>query len=360
MNTTPNVPAIPADLLIPKDVLGPQSLFTTEGAMDSLVEAIRKQAHDDNTFDMTTKEGRDGIKSLAYRVARSKTFIVEMSKEYIKPMDDKIKTARAATKSMESKLDELRDEIRDPVTKFEAQEEERINEIKDRMGRFDLLTKTDETTTSDQLVARLDELAMLFDFDWQEYEDIALKAYNRVKDVLETKHQARVQHEEDQKELERLRAEQAAEKEELEQLRKEKREREAAEAAAKVEVPTTDKIEVTQGDVQTVDLSTGEILSTDDDGTPGTPHPPAEQSPQLELGKDYTEGETTTVILDTPEDVETTLEFDMPPLLDRIQAANQFVSVMQEAQPGNEHIYRTLLDALAFYAAHNLKEEEAA
>lgn len=78
-------------------------------------------------LDASTSIGRKEITSVAYKVSRSKTLIDGVGKDIVSEIKAKAKVIDVQRKEARDFLDALRDEIRQPVTDFEA-EQERIQQ----------------------------------------------------------------------------------------------------------------------------------------------------------------------------------------------------------------------------------------
>lgn len=107
----------------PKNVM---AVFTTPGAVDPILERIRQEI-DDFTPDVTTKKGRDAVASMAYRVAQSKTYLDSVGKKLADEVKDIPKKVDASRKKVRDTLDQWRDEVRAPLTIWEAAEKARID-----------------------------------------------------------------------------------------------------------------------------------------------------------------------------------------------------------------------------------------
>ncbi len=131
--------------LITLDQIKKDVLFSKAGEIDKALAIVRTEL-DKFKPDITTKEGREMIASMAYRVSRSKTFLGAVFIEYVAEARKKIKEANSIWKPAEEKLDKWRDETRKPLADFEAAETiakveaERLEKIKIQ-GRVDTLHK---------------------------------------------------------------------------------------------------------------------------------------------------------------------------------------------------------------------------
>ena len=190
--------------------------------MEALLAEVR--AHIDAfEGDPTTEGGRDEIKSMAYRITRSKTAIDGVGKEYVAEAKAKIKIIDNARKLARDTLDEWRDEVRKPVTEWEERQAQASKAIEDmiRIG-MNPGTTIEEIEASLAQVQAVD-VSNVPDDSMDAIDSAQIDAIQKVQAALDKAKQAE------------------AERAELEALRKEKEDREAqerqeaikAEAAAK-------------------------------------------------------------------------------------------------------------------------------
>jgi len=100
------------------------AIFTNKG-IDPLLEDIKKRVADFKP-DISTDDGRQEIKSFAYKIARSKTALDDMGKELVSEWKSKSKLVDAERKRVRDAMDEMRDAVRKPLTDWEDAEKERI------------------------------------------------------------------------------------------------------------------------------------------------------------------------------------------------------------------------------------------
>ena len=93
------------------------AVFT--GGLDDLLAGIRAKATE-TAPDVTTAAGRKAIASTAYRVAQSKTFIDAAGKSLVEDAKRKTAAIDAERKRARDYLDALKDEVRRPLTEWEA------------------------------------------------------------------------------------------------------------------------------------------------------------------------------------------------------------------------------------------------
>lgn len=115
--------------LIPVETVNAGELFAGDG-LDALLQKIRAHATS-VAADVTTDKGRKEIASIAYKVARSKTTIDEAGKSLVAEWKAKSSGVDAARKRARDYLDALKDEVRQPLTDWEAEQERIAEEARD-------------------------------------------------------------------------------------------------------------------------------------------------------------------------------------------------------------------------------------
>ncbi|EMN0343996.1 TPA: hypothetical protein JD310_002353 [Morganella morganii] len=183
-------------------------LFTAPDKVQVLLSGIREKALAEQALldtDLSKAKNRDAIKSLAYKVTQSKTYIDKAGKAVVDELKELPKKVDASRKQCRDELDALSEEIRKPVTAWEDAEK--------------------------ALVAA-EELARQIERDHEE----ALQM-NELHDLRKAEEERkRIEHE---NEIKRQAAEQAR----IEAEQKAQRDREAAELKARQEVEAAAKRE---------------------------------------------------------------------------------------------------------------------
>ncbi|CAH3647457.1 hypothetical protein AI2651V1_3763 [Klebsiella pneumoniae] len=193
------------------------AVFTNNDQLDPLIEAIEKEARS-LVPDVTTKKGRDAIASMAHKVARSKTYIDNAGKDLVAELKALPKQIDESRRVVRERLDALKDEVRRPLTEWEA-EQERIK-AEEAMNALHVEALVMNEDFDRQMAARIEsdhEMALLMNdaFD-REQADKAAEAERQ-----------RIAHEE---EIKRLAA--AAAAREVEQRAQREREEAALREAA--------------------------------------------------------------------------------------------------------------------------------
>ena len=239
-----------------------REVFQTPGAIQSIIDEVRTKALLEAP-EISTAKGRQAIASAAYKVAQTKTYIDKVGKEITDELKAIPKIVDENRRIAREQLDQLKDEIRKPLTEWEeeqarieaekkaaeeavklAEQIERDHELALLMNaEFDRKREEEARQAEEARKAREDEIAR------QAAEQARIEAENKAKAereaadraVLEAKlAQERAEREKAEAEARAIREKQEAEarvKAELEaqekRLREEQAEKERAEAEAK-------------------------------------------------------------------------------------------------------------------------------
>lgn len=98
------------------------AVFTNNEQLDPILEKIEKEARS-LVPDVSTKKGRDAIASMAHKVARSKTYIDNAGKDLVAELKALPKQIDESRRIVRERLDALKDEVRRPLTEWEAEQE---------------------------------------------------------------------------------------------------------------------------------------------------------------------------------------------------------------------------------------------
>lgn len=112
------------------------AFFTREGAIDPVLAAIRKEV-DAFKGDAKTDKGRKAIKSMAFKITQSKTYIEGVGKSVAADAKELPKKVDASRKRLRDTLDAWAEEVRRPVTEWEVVEDARITKHKDIIARIE-------------------------------------------------------------------------------------------------------------------------------------------------------------------------------------------------------------------------------
>lgn len=117
------------------DAAGALAMFTKESEFDDLLRKIREQT-DAHEPDVSTAAGRDEIKSLAYKITRTKTTLDDLGKQVKADAQKTVDQVDATRKRMRDTLDDLKEKVRKPVTDFEKKQREAKEKIEFALGRL--------------------------------------------------------------------------------------------------------------------------------------------------------------------------------------------------------------------------------
>lgn len=221
------------------------AVFTNQEQLDPLIEAIEKEARS-LVPDLSTKKGRDAIASMAHKVARSKTYIDNAGKDLVAELKALPKQIDEIRRLVRERLDALKDEVRRPLTEWEAEQERiKAEEVMNAM-HAEALVMNENIDLQRAIQYESDhEMALLMNekID-REREEARQKA-----EQAKREHEERIKREAEEKarreadEAAKREIEAAAAREREATLAKERAEREAKELAEKAE---RDRIEAEQ------------------------------------------------------------------------------------------------------------------
>ncbi|MDV0651761.1 hypothetical protein RZP13_20185 [Klebsiella quasipneumoniae subsp. similipneumoniae] len=213
------------------------AVFTNNDQLDPLIEAIEKEARS-LVPDVTTKKGRDAIASMAHKVARSKTYIDNAGKDLVAELKALPKQIDESRRVVRERLDALKDEVRRPLTEWEA-EQERIK-AEEAMNALHAEALAMNEDFDRQLAARIEsdhEMALLMndDFDRDQAEKKAEAERQRIFREEEMVRRAEEKAKREAEERHRAELEAAARREAEERAAKERAERERIEGIQRAE-----------------------------------------------------------------------------------------------------------------------------
>ena len=208
-------------------------VLTDDQAFDAFYERMKAET-DKHEPDVTTDKGRKAVIALARRVTTTKTAITAAAKGLTEAWRDQTNKVNAARRPIEERLAALADEVRRPVTEWEAAEAARVerNRVRIQAIRDAGIVREDDTAASVEARGRETwALSPSEDFYAAETEAFAAAKDATVK-VLVVARDRLQQEEADRAELARLRQEAA-----------ERAEREAAEQAERDRVAAVERAE---------------------------------------------------------------------------------------------------------------------
>jgi len=206
----------------------PVSVLTDEDKYSKFLAFVKSEIA---KYDLSieTDAGRQQIKSLAYKVTRTKTTIDEAGKKLNEEARAQINAVDAKRRKIREELDGLAKDVRRPLTEWEEAEKAREQQVARTFERLRELAAVQAEEASDAIAGRISQVDAI-DISEDVFRSRAAEAERlkeKTRNDLQALFERTKQHEADQAELARLRAEQ----EERERQEREARERKEAEQA---------------------------------------------------------------------------------------------------------------------------------
>jgi len=207
-------------------------IYVPDG-LKPFIERVRAEVSGE-VPDLSTKKGRDRIASLAAKVSKSKVAVEKPGRDYLKRLKEMPKVVEAELRDFVNGMDTLRDEVRKPLTDWEAKEAARVADFEERIDHLKEFAVVSDDLRAAGIQVQIYNLQNIdITESWQEFEAEAHRVKAASLETLQQLLTKRKAHEAQQAELERLREEQAAQaqREREAQLVREAEERARAEAA---------------------------------------------------------------------------------------------------------------------------------
>ena len=199
-------------------------VFSTPEALTSILDQIETEALA-QVPDTSTKKGRDAIKSLAYKVAQSKTTLDKAGKDLNEEARAQITAVDGQRRRLRDRLDDLKTKVRAPLNDWETKEETRKAKLSERLA----LLSPDRTSPA-MPSAKIREIGAEIENteignDWDEFQPRALAARETALTKIGADLLAAEQREANEAELAVLR--EAAAKSKADKIERERKEAEA-------------------------------------------------------------------------------------------------------------------------------------
>lgn len=115
------------ELIVPEKINALE--IYTNGQVDPILEEITRKAKS-FTPKLDTDKGRKEIASMARKVASSKVYLDNLGKELVASWKEQSKAVDSSRKHIRDYLDALRDEVRQPLTEYEKEQERLAEEAR--------------------------------------------------------------------------------------------------------------------------------------------------------------------------------------------------------------------------------------
>jgi len=220
--------------LIVIEKVNPIEVFTGNG-LDPLLEQIKREV---SAFEpnLETVTGRKEVASMAHKVSKSKVVIDNLGKDLVADWRQKSKQVDAARKSARDFLDNLKEEVRKPLTEWEEEEKARVEAEQ---------LKQEIKLAHESAIAENDLFDRQRDIERKEAELAKQEEERKAKELSEQQERERVEREERLKkeaaEKAKREAEESAKREREELQRKEREAIEAKERAEREKIAAEER-----------------------------------------------------------------------------------------------------------------------
>lgn len=211
------------------DIKNPLQVFSTPKGLDAIIDKIEAEVSTIDQ-DVSTKEGRDNIRSIAAKLAKSKTALDKMGKELTEEQRAIVNAVNAERSRAWDRMEALQHKVRQPLTDYENAEKARVQGHEDALAHIVSLGVFEGDVTTAIIEERIKQFESLAPRNWQEFDVRYAYEVKMLSAALETRLAASKKADADRAELARLQAEEQAR---LQKEREEKIRTEAAEAAKK-------------------------------------------------------------------------------------------------------------------------------
>ena len=177
------------------------------GGLSRFIDAVKDEVCAE-VPDLTTKKGRDRIASLSAAVSKRKAAVEKPGRDYLRHIKALPKVVEDELREFVIAMNTLRDQVRQPLTDWEAADTARKDRHVDAIQAIEDLAVDLGLLTASELRAGITTAeAVQIDKHWEEFEVEAARTKDHVLTRLRAALSAREQYEAEQAELARLRAE---------------------------------------------------------------------------------------------------------------------------------------------------------
>lgn len=226
-------------------ILEPKALVAADvfapGGVQALLDRIEREVRSVRA-DISTASGRDQIRSLAYKVARSKTALDAMGKALTDEWRSRTDAVNAERRAIRDRLDALAEDVRRPLTAWEQAEKDRVAGHERALAEMVEAPGYGATETAAEIELRLSYLRSYPARDWREFAQRAADTLAAEIERTERLLAAARKREAEAAELARLRAEaEERARQEAARAQAEREARIAAEAAERARVQAEER-----------------------------------------------------------------------------------------------------------------------
>jgi chromosome segregation ATPase len=197
---------IPLENVTAADLYGGADEVKLHDLLAGIKDTAKKMA---KGLGVKKKGDRDEIASIAYKVARSKTTLDNAGKEFVADLKNQAKIVDARRRDVREQLDALRDEVREPLNRWEENEQARIEDLTDAIGRIrqngNWCVENWQNAPLTDIQNLRDEIQKVNPEEFQEFEENCSETRMAALAKIDTAIRKREQYDSEQAELEQLR-----------------------------------------------------------------------------------------------------------------------------------------------------------
>lgn len=176
------------------------------GGLGQFFDAVKAEVTTE-VPDLKTAKGRARIASLAATVSKSKAAVEKPGRDYLKRLKEMPKVVEAELREFVTKMDNLRDATRQPLTDWEDADQARKDRHVDGIQAIKDLAVFEAPPAATHVVKIIADLESVeINDSWEEFLAEAAQVKDQTLAKLRTLHTERIQYEAEQAELARLRA----------------------------------------------------------------------------------------------------------------------------------------------------------
>jgi colicin import membrane protein len=138
-----------------------------------MLDALEKEVLAEH-LTVADQKGRDRVKSLAYKVARTKTTWDDAGADLVADQKKAIAAVDKRRKTMRDRMDDLKEKVRKPLTDWEAKDADRVKAHKDRIAAL-FSPPTVPADSADLRALRETTIALEVGPEWEEFVEAATK-----------------------------------------------------------------------------------------------------------------------------------------------------------------------------------------
>ncbi len=188
----------------------PEVIFK-EGGSQSILDEIKAFAASIDK-DISTEAGRDNIRSVAYKITRTKTTLDKMGEQLKDDAQNIVDAVNKERRHIRAELETLQEEVRQPLTDWENKEKKRVLQHEAGLKALELQAEWRDMPEPDAagIRARIEQVSLTPTDNWDEFTARAVATKETVLRTLGQRLEKQERQEAEQAELQRLRDAEAA------------------------------------------------------------------------------------------------------------------------------------------------------